>query len=197
VTADELAARLREGAVTLAFDTNAVYRDRRLNELCDRIARHNLRLAAEGRAPVRLVISAVAYAEKLFDLKQRWRGTFNLDVILDGLRSKGIEVQPFDARHALETAARLGERYPNDAAWQRAKRDRCLSCLGLSPSAAEAPGTGRTCGATVDWLVGGHARAEGCMLVTDDTDPELGGLLDRVGLETLAAALRLLSEAPA
>ncbi len=71
MTGDEIASRLAEGALVLAFDTNAVYRDRRLNGLCDRIARHNLRLSGNGRVPVRLVISAVAYAEKLFDLKQR------------------------------------------------------------------------------------------------------------------------------
>ncbi len=193
MTGDEIASRLAEGALVLAFDTNAVYRDRRLNGLCDRIARHNLRLSGNGRVPVRLVISAVAYAEKLFDLKQRWRGVFDLDVILGGLRSKGIEVQPFDARHALETAARLGERYPDDAAWQRAKRDRCLSCLGLPRNTTPAPGTGRTCGATVDWHIGGHARAEGCVLVTDDNDPELSGLIERVRLDTLEEALRGLS----
>jgi hypothetical protein len=94
------------------------------------------------RAPVRLVISTVAYAEKLFDLKQRWRDTFDLGVILGGLEAKGIEVQPFDARHAVETAARLGEQYPDDAAWQRAKRDRCVRCLGLAKGAAP-PGTGQ------------------------------------------------------
>lgn len=189
MTGDEIGARLREGGFVVAFDTNAVYRDRRLNGLCDRFARHNLHLQAAGRAPVRLVISAVAYAEKLFDLKQRWRGDFTIDVILDGLRSKGIEVQSFDARHALETAARLGEKYPNDAAWQRAKRDRCLHCLGLSLSTTLAPGSGRTCGATVDWHIGGHARAQGSILVTDDTDSELGGIIERVSLDTLEAAL--------
>lgn len=193
MTGDEIAARLREGAVVLAFDTNAVYRDRRLMALCNLVTGHNRRLAAGGRAPVRLVISTVAYAEKLFDLKQRWKGAFDIDVILEGLRSKGIEVQPFDARHAVETAARLGERYPDDAAWQRAKRGRCLHCLGLPPGAAQAQGTGRTCGATVDWLIGGHARAEGGVLVTDDQDPELSGELERVGLDALEAALRRLS----
>ncbi len=193
MTGEEIASRLAQGAVVLAFDTNAVYRDRRLNVLCDRIAQHNLRLIANGGLPVRLVISAVAYAEKLFDLKQRWRVDFDLQLILTGLRSKGIEVQPFDARHALETAARLGERYPDDAAWQRAKRDRCLSCLGLPKATTPAPGSGRTCGATVDWHIGGHARAEGCVLVTDDNDLELGGLIERVSLDTLEAALRRLS----
>ncbi len=196
MTGEEIGSRLAEGALVLAFDTNAVYRDRRLNGLCERIARYNLRLLADGRPRVRLVISAVAYAEKLFDLKQRWRGAFDLEAILSGLRSKGIEVQPFDARHALETASRLGERYPDDAAWQRAKRDRCLSCLGLPKATTPAPGSGRTCGATVDWHIGGHARAEGCVLVTDDNDPELGGLIERVSLDTLEAAVRgLLGEA--
>lgn len=188
MTGDELSARLAAGGVALAFDTNAVFAERRLMALCGRVARHNRRLGAAGRAPVRLVISTVAHAEKLFDLKQRWREAFDLGAILDGLRAKGIEVQAFEARHALETAARLGERYPDTAAWQQAKRDLCRRSLGLAGDVVT-PGTGRGCGATVDWLIGGHARAEGCVLVTDDHDPELTGQIDRVGLGDLEAAL--------
>ena len=194
MTGEELETRLGAGGLALAFDTNAVYRDRRLIALCDRVSLHNRRLEAASKPLVRLLISTVAYAEKLFDLKQQWRDRFDLDVILSGLRSKGIEVQPFHERHALETATRLGEHYPDDAAWQRAKRDLAARSLGL-PLGIATPGTGRSCGATIDWLIGGHARAEGCVLVTDDNDPELGGRLERVGLDLLDGVLmRLLGE---
>ena len=64
-----------------------------------------------------------------------------------------------------------------------------------SPNKVEATGTGQGCGATVDWLIIGHARAEGCVLVSDDTGPEFAGLVERVKLETLEAALlKLVSE---
>jgi hypothetical protein len=71
-----------------------------------------------------------------------------------------------------------------------------VQCLGL-PTATPTPGNGQGCGATVDWLIGGHARAEGCVLVTDDTGPEFAGLVERVRLDVLETALQdILSEAP-
>lgn len=195
MTRDALAARLRTGGVALAFDTNAIWSRDRLTKLCDAIKRHNEHVEAAGRARVRLLVSTIAHAEKLFDLKQQWRERFDLTVILHGLKSLGLDVQAFEAKHALETAERLGEQYGDDSAWRRAKRARCLHCLGLPPDTPAAEGTGRTCGATVDWLIGGHARAEGCVLVTDDNDLELGGLIERVGLRTLEEALQeVLSE---
>ena len=193
---DDIATRLRDGSAVLAFDTNAVYGDSRLFTLCDRIEEHNVRQEAVGRSRVRLVISTVAYAEKLFDLKQRHREKFNLGVIIDGLRKKKIEFQPFDDRHALATAVRLGEKYKDDAEWQLAKRARYIAALGLSKD-IQAPATGRNCGATIDWLIGGHAHAEGAILVTNDNDPEFGGGIERVRLDVLEAALDKLLAEPA
>lgn len=192
---DELAARLRKGPVTLAFDTNAVYSDRRLFDLCDLVDQFNVRQEAAGRARVRLLLSAVAYAEKLFDLKQKFRDKFDMKTILEGLRRKNIEFQPFDDRHALETAVHLGQQYETDEKWQQAKRARYLSALGLSRNTA-IEATGSSCGATVDWLIGGHALAEGCILVTNDTGIEFKGL-ERVRLDVLEAAVaELLGESP-
>lgn len=58
------------------------------------------------------------------------------------------------------------------------------------------PGTGQSCGATVDWLIGGHARAEGCILVTGDKGHEFRGIVEQVKLDVLEEALRgLLAEA--
>ena len=194
MTPPEIAARLRPGGMALAFDTNALFGEGSLFAVCSAVARHNEHLAERRAPPVHLVVSAVAHAEKLFDLKQQWRDRFDGDVILRGLQRKGLVVQPFGAPHAIETAIRLGERHPTAAAWHEAKRLRCVQCLGL-PTATHTPGNGQGCGATVDWLIGGHARAEGCVLVTNDTGPEFAGLVDRVELEVLEAALNdILSE---
>jgi hypothetical protein len=196
VTRDEIASRLRAGGIALAFDTNAIWSMVRLTRICDAMKRHNEHVESAGRAPVRLVVSTIAHAEKLFDLKQQWREKFDFAVILAGLKSLGLDVQAFEEDHALETAVRLGERYRNDSAWRRAKRARCLHCLGLPPDTPSASGTGRACGATIDWLIGGHARAVGCVLVTDDNDPELGGFIERVGLDTLEDALQEVLSGP-
>lgn len=186
----ELDVRLRQGGLRLAFDTNAVTADRKFIHLCNDVSRWNEKLEEQSLAKVQVVVCTVVYIEKLFDLKQRFRDKFNPDAILDGLRSKGVAVEDFSAQHAMATAMRLGQAYPTDKAWQQAKRRRCLECVGLPP-ATPAPGTGETCGATVDWLIGGHAHASGSLLVTNDHDPEFEGV-ERVELDRLVAAMRQL-----
>ena len=194
MTPEEIAERLRPGGVALAFDTNALFGEGSLFAVCNAVSRHNDYLAARGLPPVRLVVSAVAHAEKLFDLKQKHQDRFDSGVILRGLTRKGLAVQSFDIDHALETAQRMGERHASIEAWHDAKRQRCLQCLGL-PTGTATPGNGQGCGATVDWLIGGHARAAGCVLVTDDTGPEFAGLIERVRLDVLRTALEgILSE---
>jgi hypothetical protein len=85
------------------------------------------------------------------------------------------------------------EKRPNTAAWQRFKRERCLSCIGLPKNHHDkASGKGSNCGTTVDWLIGGHSRKDGCILVTDDSGPEFEGLTERVKLGTLTNALERL-----
>ena len=189
MTPQEIAARLRPGGLAFAFDTNALFGNTSLFAVCSDVARHNDYLAAHSLPPVRLVISTVAHTEKLFDLKQKFREKFDGAEILRGLERKGLAIEPFEAEHAIETALRIGERNPTTAAWHEAKRQRCLECLGL-PTATDTPGKGKGCGATVDWLIGGHARAPGCVLVTDDNGPEFDGLADRVKLDVLKAALQ-------
>lgn len=139
---------------------------------------------------MQLIVCTVAHAEKLFDLKQKYRDTFDMSVILAQLESKGVQVEPFSALNAVAVAERLGSAYPDSRTWHQAKKKRCLGCVGL-PLTTPAPGTGRRCGATVDWLIGGHALASGCLLVTDDTGAEFKGL-ERVRLDSLVAALRQL-----
>jgi hypothetical protein len=191
----DIVERLRQGGLRLAFDTNALVADQKFTDLCNDVSRWNVRLEAVGRPIVQLIVCTVAHVEKLFDLKQRFKGTFDMDVILAKLESKGVQVEPFSAAHALEVAVRLGRSYPDGQAWHQAKKERCLGCVGL-PLTTPAPGTGGSCGATVDWLIGGHAHASGCILVTDDKGPEFKGI-ERVGIDRLVAALQQLVGKPA
>lgn len=192
----ELTIRLSEGGLKLSFDTNALFPHNKLFKVCDDVSRWNAQLTSQGHPPVHLVVCTVAHAEKLFDLKQRFHGSFDRSVILSALQSKGLEIEPFNVEHAFELAERLGEFYPDTDTWRQAKRERCLRCLGLDPNTSHVPGTGKHCGATVDWLIGVHARAGGCVLVSDDTGLELKQL-ERVRLDTLATALQRLVRAPA
>lgn len=192
---EECSQRLREGGLRLSFDTNALYGNKRLIALCGEVSRWNERLKARGLLPVRLAVCTVAHAEKLFDLKQQYSGTFNPDVIARGLESKGLRIESFEVKHALETANRLGASYPSSQAWHQAKKERCLRCLGLDPETHPTPGSGRRCGATVDWLIGAHAQTEGYVLVTQDEGPEFQ-TLQRVSLDTLVNSLQQLLSDP-
>ena len=186
---DEIARRLQQGGLKLSFDTNAVVTEGKFTSICENVSRWNVHLRDQGRRDVSLSVCTIMYVEKLFDLKQRFRKTFDIGVILESLQLKGVQVEAFDARHAVEVASRLGEWYQDTKAWHAAKRERCLHCLGLSPVNTLAAGSGRGCGATVDWLIGAHAHAEGAILVSDDKGPEFKNL-DRVTLDVLQAALQ-------
>lgn len=131
----------------------------------------------------------------MFHLKRQFGEKFNPHIIVKALKSRGWQIDPYEIRHALATGEWIGNRYPTESAWHLAKKERSLRSLGLDPSKVEVEGTGRSCGATVDWLIIGHARAEGCVLVSDDMGPEFAGLVERVKLATLETALqKLMSE---
>jgi hypothetical protein len=192
VTPDEVTQRLRSGGIKLSFDTNALFAPRKLATLCADVARWNEHLSRQKRDPVQLAVCAAAHAERLFDLKQQYKGTFDMRTILDGLQHMRLEIEPITVKHALEMATLLAERYPNTAAWHEAKRIRYLQSLGLDPKTTQAPGTGQKCGATIDWLIGAHARAENSILVTDDKGPEFKGVRERVSFNVLASAVQQL-----
>ncbi|WP_309891680.1 hypothetical protein [Archangium sp.] len=189
---EDISQRLREGGLTLSFDTNALFLNRKFLTLCDEVALWNQRLGSEGRQPVGLRVCTVAHSEKLFDLKQAFQDAFDIGSIMAAFHSKGLVLESFTDKHALALAIRLGEFYPDDKTWREAKRKRCIQCVGLNPNQVQAAsGTGRRCGATVDWLIGAHAHAEGYVLVTKDKGVEMKHL-KRVELDTLAEALRKL-----
>lgn len=196
MTEDEIAERLHAGGLKLAFDTNAIEDDPRTSRLRNDVVQWSSTLASRDLAQVRLIACAVVHHEKVFHLKRQFGERFNPDVIVKALKSRGWQIDPYDIRHALATGEWIGARYPTESTWHLAKKERSLRSLGLDPSKDQVPGSGKGCGATVDWLIIGHARAEGCVLVSDDMGPELLGLVERVKLGTLESALRkLVSEA--
>ncbi|MFS8066765.1 MAG: hypothetical protein ACMG6S_10370 [Byssovorax sp.] len=194
MTEDEITERLQAGGLKLAFDTNAVEDDPRTSRLRNKIEQWNATLASRKLARVRLIACALVHHEKVFHLKQEWGHKFNPNIIVKALKARGWQIDPYEMRHALATGEWIGNAYPTESAWHLAKKEHSLRSLGLDK--LEVAGTGRRCGTTVDWLIIGHARAEGCVLVSDDMGPEFAGLVERVKLETLERALeKLASEA--
>ena len=171
-----------EGA-RIVLDTNAAWGLRRLAHLADRVARLNEVL----HAPLGLVVPAPAHMEMLFDLRQRYGPQYDAAAVAQGLMDKGIHVEPFGVEDADRAAARLAEKFPAAGDWHRAKRKRCLHCLGVPATASRA--TGKGCGATLDWLIAVHGTREGWILVTDDSDPEFEGVPRKATLVELEASL--------
>ncbi|UQA56781.1 hypothetical protein [Polyangium aurulentum] len=193
MTGVDITAQLRSGGVKLAFDTNALSGKKRLGALCTRVKHWNEQLSARTLPEVKLLVCTVAHFEELFHIKKSKGDLFDMRVILDGMDSLGIEVQPFGVDHALSTAMWLGERHKTSEEWRRAKKKRYMHGLGLTLGKDEPEGA--HCSTTVDWLIAGHAQAERCVLVTDDEGPEFEGFADKVRLGELEAALKqLLSE---
>jgi hypothetical protein len=186
---DELSALLRgTKEVTLAFDTNTIFGNSRNDpfpDLCDKISALNAR--SPGPPRIRKVISAPVYAEKLHDLRsmcERQKRVFDPSMIASFLSSKSIEVVNISRHHAEHLAEMLARQYPGAGDWSAFKKRRCLDCLGLSPTTST-QGSGQSCGATVDWLVAGHAVAESFVLVTNDTGPEFDSVRLKTALVTL------------
>jgi hypothetical protein len=207
VTEDEFIERVRKGQGKLLFDTNALFGHRRLIALCDAVTRLNDRLAAISGPPLNLLVSAAAHAEKLFDLKQAYDASYSPAQILQGMQRKGLAVLSFETAHAEAMAVLIGKQYPTREEWRQAKKQRCLHCLGIKELAENpgpcsqcgrpgtAPGSGKTCGATIDWLIAAHAVAEGCILVTDDRGVEYKLVQHKIRLTSLERAItRILEE---
>lgn len=84
----------------------------------------------------------------------------------------------------------MGQQFPTTQAWRTFKRNRCIACLGLNTNTLTsiAQGSGKTCGATIDWLIAAYAKTEGCLLVTGDTREEFKDIRKST-LEDLEAAV--------
>lgn len=187
----ELRELLAQGLeVVLSFDTNTIFGDRPGDPfltLCDDINRLN---QIWKPRIIRKVIAAPVYTEKLHDLRQRYRG-YDHKRILAVLEDKKIDIEPLEPRHAEHVAEMLAAQYPEDDAWHAFKQRQCLSCVGLTHLAHEAKRTGKHCGATIDWLVAGHADAEGYVLVTSDRGEEFARVKRKT---TLESAVKVVAE---
>lgn len=179
-----------EVEVVLAFDTNAIFGNHAFDpfiQLCNAINRLN---EIRNSRRIRKVMAAPVYMEKLHHLRQQYRD-YDHQKIRQFLDEKGVEVMPVVREHAEHVAGLLGELYPATEDWWAFKRQRCLSCLRLPGHLAhEAKGNGKKCGATIDWLVAGHADAEGYVLVTNERrGPEFESVKRKATLATVVTVV--------
>lgn len=203
MTTEQLIAQIVAGPVRLLFDANVLFKTEVVLNTCQEVARIEDVYRSELRAPVRdgkrieLLIPAQVYAERLFDLKQNYKHNYDVRKAEAAVLRMGMSILSFADNHARELAVMLGERFGTVETWRAAKRQRCMACIGL-PAAhhALAVGKGRRCGATIDWLIAAHARAEGCILVTDDKGDEFKRFEPRVKLDTLCGAIEQILAEP-
>ena len=186
---DSAVAMLSEPQVRLAFDTSALFRDRSFAKLC----RDLQRLSLHRQSQMELVVSAAVHGEKLFDLKQAFRGSYDYQIVVKSLFQLGLAIVPFVEEDARVLGELLGATYPDADSWNAAKRRHYRQSLGLP--AGDATGGGKRLSATLDWLIAGHAQARSCVLVTNDEGPEFRHVR-QVRLSILQAAVAQLVPSP-
>lgn len=192
MTDAEILLRLRGSKVRLAFDTSAVFDHTHFVTICELVNQLNVFRAADD--PVELAICAAAHAEKLFDLKQATKDNFDEAQVMQMLARIGVRILPFDRQHARRLAELLGTLYPDTKSWRAAKRRRYIEALGIQKIETEGKisASGKSCSATVDWLIAAHALEESCLLVTEDKGPEFRDVDERVKSNSLKNALEQL-----
>jgi hypothetical protein len=198
---------LRQGILAIAFDTNALFGDKRFKRLCTSINRIN---RLDDKYQLKLVVPAPAHAEKLRQIKQHLKKQdkkYSHEFVLKNLTDLGIHIAPFEPWHAEKVADLFHKQFPTEDDWNQYKLKRCLDCIGinclkrcldcLELSFVEEfiESTGQTCSATVDWLIAGYAYAENCLLVTDDTGKEFKGIEKKTTFDELEAAVNQLLQA--
>jgi hypothetical protein len=171
--ADFIALLKSGGAV--AFDTNAVWGERRWLASCGKLRRW----CKQNGVPLKLVVPALVHQEKLHDLRHQKREDFDIARIDEPLKSNGIEIVEFSAVDADGAANWLYGQFPDLSSWREAKRSRALQQLNVQ--SGDAPG--QHCSATVDWHIAGQAVTRGWLLVTSDRGPEFHGITSKVTLE--------------
>jgi hypothetical protein len=192
---NEVYLLLCQGQLTLAFDTNAVFGHHQFWRICNKINQLN----DKYRYEFNLTVSALVHTEKLFDLKQELKEKYNLEIVTQSLSSKRVSIKSFQVRHAEATASVIGKQFPTNDDWHKFKRQKCIDCLGLQ-RIEHLPGKGKTCGATIDWFIVGHAYCEDYLLITQDGGEEFKGIEKKTDLASLEAAVdqltKRLQEAP-
>jgi hypothetical protein len=100
-----------------------------------------------------------------------------------------VSIAPFEYRHAEAVAQLIGRQFPTVEEWRKFKRQECINCLGISKTQYDIPGSGKECGATVDWLIAGYAHAENYLLITNDKGNEFKNIKKKTTLEILEKAV--------
>jgi len=180
------------------FDTNVIFssnpRTDPFTALCTHVKLLNERRPAAQQ--IHMAISSVVLVEKLQDLRTQYGKRFNPALVETFLVSQTLAVLPFACPEAASSAAHIATAHPSSDAWHAFKRRRCLACLGL-PQDHDAPGKGSSCGATLDWLVAGHAQHCEALLVTHDGGPEFASIARKTTLGVVVEAVTTLLEQPA
>jgi len=198
---------LRQGQLTIVFDTNALFGDRRLKKLCTSVNRIN---RLDDKYQLKLVVPAPAHAEKLRQIKQhltKQHKKYNHEFVLKNLKDMGIEIASFESWHAEKVANLFHRQFPTQNHWNQFKLKRCLDCLGrnglkrcldcleLRSFEELIESTGQTCSATVDWLIAGYAHAINGLLITDDTGKEFKDIFQKTTFDELEFAVNQLLQA--
>jgi hypothetical protein len=172
----------------LAFDTNAIFGNSPGDSGIQILNNINRANQLRGASPViGLVVSATVLHEKIRQMAQRFGEKFDHEVPMQFVRGKEITVESFDEAQAIAVAKRLHRLYPKSEDWRAFKKRRCLECVGLRAD-TPASGSGEQCGATIDWLVVGHAEAQGYLLVSNDRGPEFAEVTLRATIDVVLAA---------
>lgn len=136
----------------------------RLRSLVEKCAVHNHQV----------VVPALVFAERLFQLRREKKDAFKLAEIRAWFERhpNTLSVQSLDLDAAADLAGALYARFPDDQAWLGAKRLAWQRCLGQR--IRESVGEHRPCGGSVDLYVVGVATPER-PIVTEDGGPEWEG----------------------
>ncbi|HIE00030.1 MAG TPA: hypothetical protein EYP59_07035 [Thiotrichaceae bacterium] len=183
---NEVYELLQAGHLTMTVDTNVLYEINSFIKLCNKCNKINEMPEYE----IKIVISSLVHAEKLFDLKQDYGEQYDIDHIIKVLESKKVSIAPFEYHHAEAVAQLIGTQFPTVEEWRKFKRQECMNCLGISRKTQyDIPGSGKECGATVDWLIAGYAHAENYLLITHDKGNEFKPIKKKTTLKILEKAL--------
>ena len=188
---EELVTLLRNQELRkIVFDTNALFSLKRFFDVCDRVDELN----KQFQFKLEVFIPALVYFEKLYDLRQKLGDKYDKQQFVEILEEKQVQIMPFEPNHAEAVATLLYSQFSTKEAWQTAKIERCIKCLGIPINNTS---KNKSCSATIDWLIAGYAVAEKCLLITDDKGIEFKEISCKTYLEILEQGLcELLNATP-
>ncbi len=195
MTPDDIYQFVQADNVTLAFDTNILFRTSQFLSLCDlanEVNENRRVIGLPGR--ISLCVPAVAHTEHLFHMAQKLASAFDITIVHHVLDQRNIEILDFTVGEAEHCVELLVQRYETPAKWYAFKKRRCLECIGL-PNNYATEGSGKKCGAPNDWLIVAQANARKALLVTEDKGPEFAHIERIVYFADVQATLqRVLAE---